>query len=66
MVVNVTLPGHSLFPGYVARMVTIENGQAVIHNVGEGTGWLQSFGPLSDLLINNVWIQQSQDIIDSN
>ncbi|MGE3827241.1 MAG: RHS repeat-associated core domain-containing protein, partial [Steroidobacteraceae bacterium] len=66
MVVNVTLPGHSLFPGYVARLVTIENGQAVIHNVGEGTGWLQSFGPLSDRLINNVWIQQSQEIIDAN
>lgn len=62
--VNVTLPGHPLFPGYVARSVQIVNGQAIVHNVGEGTGLLQSpASPFADT-INNVWIDQTQQIID--
>ncbi len=68
MVVNVTQPGHPLFPGYVARFVTIgQDGKIVANNVGEGRGALQS--PTSPLgfgrnLINNVWIPQTQAIID--
>jgi len=52
-VVNVTQPGHRLFPGYVLR-VTIDG---VAHNFGEGTGALQ--GPSSPTIvadaINNAW-----------
>lgn len=59
VVVNVTLPGHPLFPGYVARDV---NG-GVVNNFGEGTGWLQ--GPNSPFAdpINNVWYGLTDDAI---
>ena len=42
-VVNVTQPGHGLFPGYVARTV-MDNGDGTrtLHNYGEGQGPLQS------------------------
>jgi len=59
VVVNVTLPGHPLFPGYVARDV---NG-GVVNNFGEGTGWLQGpNSPFSDP-INNVWYGLTDDAI---
>jgi hypothetical protein len=32
----------------------------VVHNSGEGTGKLQSFGSASDVLINDVWIDHSK------
>lgn len=62
-VVNVTMPGHPLFPGYVIRTV---NG-GMVSNYGEGAGILQ--GPLSQELgvagqINGVWNGQTQGIID--
>lgn len=62
--VNVTMPGHPLFPGYVARIVETAGGQSIIHNAGEGTGWLQ--GPSSPFAdrINNVWNDQSRQIIN--
>ncbi|WP_434212832.1 RHS repeat domain-containing protein [[Pseudomonas] boreopolis] len=68
MVVNVTLPGHPLFPGYVARLVTVENGAAVVHNFGEGTGWLQSQestlrANFADAMFNNVWYPHSEQNI---
>lgn len=51
VVVNVTMPGHPLFPGYVAR--TVGDG---VNNFGEGSGLLQNPDmPGSDLFINNVW-----------
>jgi len=61
VVVNVTLPGHPLFPGYVAREVC----GGVVHNFGEGTSSLQS--PSSPFAndINNVWIQQTQNLINN-
>jgi len=63
--VNVTQPGHPLFPGYVARIVQTQGGQAVVHNVGEGTGWLQSkSSPFADT-INSVWIDQTQKVLNS-
>ncbi|MGQ9447365.1 hypothetical protein [Xanthomonas citri] len=63
--VNVTQPGHPLFPGYVARIVETQGGQSVVHNVGEGTGILQSrFSPFANA-INNVWIQQTQDVLQT-
>ena len=59
VVVNVTLPGHPLFPGYVARDV---NG-GVINNFGEGTGWWQGENsPISDP-INNVWYGLTDEAI---
>lgn len=59
VVVNVTLPGHPLFPGYVARDVS----GGVVNNFGEGTGWLQ--GPNSPFSgpINNVWYGLTDDAI---
>jgi RHS repeat-associated protein len=61
-VVNVTLPGHPLFPGYVLRTI---NGSQVV-NYGEGAGALQ--GPLSQALgiagqINGVWNGQTTGIV---
>jgi RHS repeat-associated protein len=56
VVVNVTQPGHPLFPGYVARTVDGgPNGSNVMNNFGEGTAFKQSgYNPLNSL-INNVW-----------
>jgi RHS repeat-associated protein len=52
VVVNVTMPGHPLFPGYVAR---VNDANGTINNYGEGTGALQgSFSPFARP-INNVW-----------
>lgn len=52
IIVNVTLPGHPLFPGYVARTID-ESG--LVNNYGEGLGWLQApYSPFSRL-INNIW-----------
>ena len=61
IVVNVTLPGHPLHPGYVVRTI---NGSQV-NNYGEGTGFLQ--GPYSPVAgqINGVWNNQTQGIIDN-
>lgn len=67
VVVNVTMPGHPLFPGYVERgVVTGPGGAITIHNAGEGTGALQ--GPNSPVrdIIDNVWIGQSQNIANQN
>lgn len=36
IVLNVTQPGHPLFPGVVARYDSYSNGQSVVNNVGEG------------------------------
>lgn len=63
-VVNVTLPGHTLFPGYVMR--NINSGQ--VNNFGEGLGYLQ--GEVSQRIglagqINGVWNDQTQGIINS-
>jgi hypothetical protein len=61
-VVNVTQPGHPLWPGYVAR--SVEEGQ--VRNRGEGTGALQ--GPYSPFAssINNIWGPQTQGIINNS
>lgn len=59
IVVNVTLPGHPLFPGYAARIVTTANGVSTIHNMGEGLGRLQgSYSPFANM-IDNAWIPLS-------
>jgi len=65
-IVNVTQKGHPLHPGYVVRGVTKgAEGNAVVQNYGEGTGLLQDFGKLSDVLFNNVWYPHSQENIDN-
>jgi RHS repeat-associated protein len=60
--VNVTQPGHPLFPGYVARGIS----GGVVHNYGEGAGALQ--GPYSPVAnaINSVWNNQTQGIINGS
>lgn len=58
-VVNVTLPGHPLFPGYVARNVSGGN----VNNFGEGMGSLQRPGGLFADDINNVWYGLTDDAI---
>jgi hypothetical protein len=45
VVVNVTLNGHPLWPGYVARTVVPSPSGNIVNNFGEGTGWVQ--GPSS-------------------
>lgn len=71
---NVTLPGHPLFPGIVVRQVGQTSNGTVINNYGEGTSALQSpttfegreFGPD----INGVWTGQvpssSQEVPSSS
>jgi RHS repeat-associated protein len=69
MIINVTLPGHVLFPGYVVRVVEQTPGGITARNFGEGLGYLQEGGnPVKDSIaerINNVWIGQTQGLIDS-
>ncbi|WP_308366718.1 MULTISPECIES: RHS repeat-associated core domain-containing protein [unclassified Microbulbifer] len=61
VVVNVTLPGHPLHPGYVAR--TVSNGQ--VNNQGEGIGFLQSqYSPVAEQ-INGVWNGQTAGIVNN-
>lgn len=65
VVVNVTMPGHPLFPGYVARAVQSGSTNNQINNYGEGTGRLQ--GPNSPLSrpINNVWQYLTDEAIQA-
>jgi RHS repeat-associated protein len=60
--VNVTQPGHPLFPGYVARGIS----GGVVHNYGEGAGTLR--GPYSPVAnaINSVWNSQTQAIVNNS
>jgi RHS repeat-associated protein len=61
IVVNVTQPGHGLFPGYVAREIC----GGIVHNYGEGTAWLQSRNSPFRGPIDNVWINQTQNLINN-
>jgi RHS repeat-associated protein len=61
VVVNVTLPGHPLLPGYVARTVQSGTNNNQLNNYGEGAGLPQN--PLIPILpgfIDNAW-QQAND-----
>jgi hypothetical protein len=62
VIVNVTMPNHSLFPGCVAR---VSNNNGTINNFGEGTGALQ--GPYSPFArpINNIWQNMTDDAINA-
>jgi hypothetical protein len=63
-VVNVTQPGHGLFPGYVARSAEVGT-DGKLHNYGEGTSYLQS--PSSPNFvkkyINGGWKGMSDTVI---
>ena len=61
-ILNVTMPSHTLFPGYVLRGVV--GNQLVTY--GEGNNWKQSLGALSNLGINNVWIDQNKRNVDES
>ena len=61
VVVNVTLPGHPLHPGYVARTI----GDKKVNNYGEGLGRLQKESWPTAKRINGVWIGQTKGIINS-
>jgi RHS repeat-associated protein len=63
VVVNVTQPGHGLWPGYVARTVSpVAGGGSVVNNYGEGIGALQSPNSPVANQINNVWSQQTKGL----
>jgi hypothetical protein len=69
VVVNVTQPGHPLYPGVVIRYETTSPSGATIQN--EGTGLAPVQGPRSfvpewarDWLNDYVWRSQSKDIIN--
>lgn len=57
--VNVTQPGHPLGEGVVVRYVTVTpGGQIVVHNEGQGVGFLQSSSSPGFVrnAINGVWV----------
>ncbi len=62
VIVNVTMPNHPLFPGYVAR---VNDSNGAINNFGEGMGALQ--GPYSPFArpINNIWQNMTDDAINA-
>jgi RHS repeat-associated protein len=60
VVVNVTMPTHPLFPGYVVRNVESGPYNNQINNYGEGTGWEQAWWWPGARPINNVW----HDLVD--
>ena len=67
VVVNVTEPGHPLYPGVVIRSVTESPSGATIWNEGTGRGRLQ--GPDGPAFVRNwgnnwVWDGQAQEILD--
>jgi hypothetical protein len=55
VIVNVTQPGHPLFPGYVARTVQPGQYSNQLNNYGEGADWKQSWLNPFPGLINNSW-----------
>lgn len=66
MVVNVTLPGHSLFPGYTARVINDGGFPSSVTTHGEGLGALQSDAKRPQFLrdaINNVWYSNQEKMI---
>jgi hypothetical protein len=70
IVVNVTAQWnkHLLYPGYVARTIQRNpDGTYTVNNFGEGDGLFQSpnINPDPDGTINDVWIDQTQQLIDA-
>jgi RHS repeat-associated protein len=65
VVVNVTQKGHPLFPGYVVRRIDKDaSGGYTVHNFGEGWAVKQSsFNPFAERMFNDVWIDQTRELI---
>ena len=59
--VNVTEKGHPLFPGFVLRGAV--DGKIITY--GQGVGKLQAGGAVSQLIIDNVWLDQNQANLDN-
>src|SRR5262249_9080542 len=69
VVVNVTEPGHPLYPGVIMRYETTSPSGATIQNEGTGLGRVQgpsSFVPewVRNWLNDYVWRSQTEDIIN--
>jgi uncharacterized protein RhaS with RHS repeats len=60
-VVNVTMPGHPLFPCYVARIVQPGSNNNQLNNYGEGLAWKQSDWNPFNSVINNAWQVANDD-----
>jgi RHS repeat-associated protein len=63
-VVNVTTDNHSLKFGIVIRGVHCEKGKATFDNYGEGGGFAQALGPISNWLINDVWYWATEEALE--
>lgn len=64
-VVNVTQPGHELFPGYIVQYGVQEpsTGQVNYHVAGEGANWSQSnLNPIARSMERSVWTTQRDQI----
>lgn len=59
-VINVTTGDHTLSPGYVIRGVV---GNELV-SAGEGLAMKQAFPKVSDMAINDAWLDQNQQNID--
>jgi hypothetical protein len=67
VVMNVTLPGHPLYPGYVVRYVTPSGDGSTIQTEGEGLGYLQrreSHKWLRNMLNIDTWLNANKEIAD--
>jgi len=68
VVVNVTAPGHVLFPGYVVHsIVKSEDGSYKLVTEGEGQGLMQSRQApekLRDILNRQTWQEYHEQILD--
>ena len=68
VVVNVTEPGHDLFPGYVVHsIVKSDDGSYRLVTEGEGLGLLQSkHAPekLRDVINRQTWEEYQKQILD--
>jgi RHS repeat-associated protein len=66
VIVNVTQPGHSLWPGYVARTVTSNSdGSLMMNNFGEGLGPLQNEYTMTQFPINSSWLFLNSEAKDA-
>lgn len=66
IVLNVTLPGHPLFPGVVARYTSGTQGNYTVNNLGEGTA-IKEFDTVNFLvkpIYKNTWENQTNSILD--
>ncbi|CAC9982743.1 hypothetical protein [uncultured Gammaproteobacteria bacterium] len=60
-VINITLPGHRLDPGWIARDAVVMYGSIYIRTLGYGQG---SYGFFNNLLKHSVWDSVDQKVID--